>query len=213
MPNALPDRLDALPFFAGADAGVLAGCAGRALWRRYAPGQMLLDNEEASNHVHIVLSGSVRVLVHSACGRDVIFSERQAGDILGEIAALDDGPRTAKAIALLPTRTCALPAADFVAVVAASPAVSLRLLRVLAARFRLLTTRAAERDSLPVRLRLLAELLRMSRGRGEAAGRIVSPPPPSTSWRRGSGRGGRWCRARWPRWCGRACWRGPRAAW
>lgn len=194
MPNALPDRLDDLPFFAGADAAVLAGCGPRARWRRYAPGQVLLDEGDSSTQVHLILSGSVRVLVHSACGRDVIFSERQAGDILGEIAALDGGPRTAEATALLPTRTCALPAVDFVAVVAASPTVSLRLLRVLAARFRLLTVRAMERDALPVRLRLLAELLRMSRSRGGATigaadpasakvakgptSRIVTPPPP-----------------------------------
>lgn len=185
MPTVMPprpaDRLDEVPFLAGADPALLARHSRNAVWRNYAPGQVLMDSEDRTTQVHLILSGRVRVLVHSPCGRETILGEQEAGDVLGEIAALDGGPRTARAIAILQSRTCALPAPDFMALVAGSPVVGLRLLRLLAARFRLLNAQRLERDGLSVRLRLCAELLRMSRGRAggpQAASRIVSPPPP-----------------------------------
>ncbi len=174
-----PDRLDSLAFFEGADPALLARHAAAASWRAYAAGETVVDFDDPSTEVFLIASGAVRVAVRSAGGRELILNELRAGDIIGELAAIDGAPRSASLTAKVRTRLCALPAEVFLEIVFAAPPVCLRLLRCLSAKLRLQTERALEREALPVRQRLCAELLRLSRPRaaGEAA-RVVSPPPP-----------------------------------
>ncbi len=180
----MADRLEDLPFFAGADPALLAQHRHRASWRTYKPGEVVVDFDDPTSEVFLIASGAVRIAVRSAGGREVLLNEVGAGDIVGEIAAIDGAPRTANVTATVRSRLCALPAADFLAIVYASPAVCERLLRRLAGKLRLQTERALEREALSVRQRLCAELLRLSRPRpgavgvGEDVARVVSPPPP-----------------------------------
>ncbi len=185
------DRLASLAFFRGADPALLARFDRQAAWRGYGPGDVVLDFEDRTSEVHFIAAGCVRVVVRTPSGREVILNEVGAGDLIGELAAIDGAPRSANVTAVQRSRLCALPAAAFLEIVFASPPVCHRLLRRLAAWLRLRTERALEREALDVRLRLCAELLRLSRGRGgrpddappgEAGGdgcaRVVSPPPP-----------------------------------
>src|SRR5690606_4422378 len=73
---------------------------------------------------------------------------------------------------------CIVGAAVFREMLAASPMLSEKLMRLLAARVRDLNTRLLEHTVLDIRHRLYAELLRLSAPRPNAApARIVSPPP------------------------------------
>ncbi|MBV1797266.1 Crp/Fnr family transcriptional regulator [Siccirubricoccus sp. G192] len=182
MQPELPDRLAALPFFHGADPALLSGFDRQASWRSCGPGDVLLDFEDRSTEVQFVVSGLARVIIRTPSGREMILADLAAGELFGEIAAIDGRPRSANVTAITRSRICALPAATFLAIIHAVPPVCDRLLRLLAAKLRLQTERALERDALSVRLRLCAELLRLSREqRGKVsseAPRIVSPPPP-----------------------------------
>jgi CRP-like cAMP-binding protein len=64
------------------------------------PGQIVFARGDAGRNVYLVVSGSVRLSVFSADGRLLSFKHANAGDIFGEIAALDGGQRTADAVAL-----------------------------------------------------------------------------------------------------------------
>jgi CRP/FNR family transcriptional regulator, cyclic AMP receptor protein len=187
LPSAVvpAERLEDLPFFAGADPALLARHRHRATWRGYAPGEVVVDFDDPTTEVFLIASGTVRVAVRSAGGRELVLNEIGAGDIIGEIAAIDGAPRSANVTTTVRSRLCALPADAFLDIVYNSPAVCERLLRRLAAKLRLQTERALEREALSVRQRLCAELLRLSRprpaaggGAGEPAARVVSPPPP-----------------------------------
>jgi CRP-like cAMP-binding protein len=95
------------------------------------------------------------------------------------MAAIDGATRSASVTALHASRLCRMPGAAFLRLALASPAVALRLMRALTARLRLQDERMTELAVLPVRHRLAAELLRLSRPRGNGAiGRVISPPPP-----------------------------------
>jgi len=172
-------ELAAFPFFEGA-AAAAARLSEAGSWRVYAPGEAILDFEERSTDVFFVATGAVRVLLRSAGGRDIVLSELGAGSLFGEMAAIDGAPRSANVTAVVLTRVCRVPAALFMEVVCACPPVCRRLLRTLVARLRGQNERLLERATLPVHLRLCAELLRLSRERpGEASGeRLISPPPP-----------------------------------
>ncbi len=164
-------------FLAGSSDAVLNKLAGQVRWIDAAPDQTIAEFEDETTDVFLILQGNVRVLVRTADGkRTQILGDFATGDLVGEMSAIDNAPRSARIEALVRTRLCVVPAAVFLATVFASPSVSHRLMRLLAARIRGLNRRLLEVTALPIRLRLAAELLRLSRPRPDGS-RSVSPPP------------------------------------
>jgi CRP-like cAMP-binding protein len=169
-----------LPILRDAAPEALRRATERAAWRSYPAGALILDIEDTSSDVFFVVEGAVRVQVRTAGGRELILAELPVGEMFGEIAAIDGEPRTATVTATLPCRLCSLPAEAFLDAATSSPAACLALLRHTTRIFRRQNQRVVEREALPVRLRLCAELLRLSRPRAGATRpgeRIISPPP------------------------------------
>ena len=170
-----------LPILRDATPEAAARAATRATWRSFPAGALIMDIEDVTSDVFFVVEGAVRVQIRTAGGRELILAELQAGGMVGEIAAIDGEPRTATVTAMVPSRLCSLPADAFIDAATSSPAACLGLLRHTTRILRRQAQRVVEREALPVKLRLCAELLRLSRPRtgcvrpGE---RIVSPPPP-----------------------------------
>lgn len=185
-PAAEPSAITAkrildLPILRDATPAAAERAAARARWRSYPAGTLILDIEDRSSDVYFILEGKVRVQMRTPGGRELLLAELPAGGLIGEIAAIDGEPRTASCTAVLPSRLCILPADAFLEAACSSPAASLALLRHTTRILRRQAQRVLEREALPVRQRLCAELLRQSRprqgGAGEGGARIVSPPP------------------------------------
>src|ERR1022692_4651224 len=62
------------------------------------PGKILIREGDYSRFVLIILDGVVKVTGQVYGGRDALLSIRMAGDLVGEFAALDEGPRSASVI-------------------------------------------------------------------------------------------------------------------
>lgn len=165
-----------LPFFAGVPEEALATLAVRVRWHVYASGEVVVDSGDPTDEVFFVAEGAVRVVVRTALGYEAILNDLGAGSFFGELAAIDGVPRSANVTALQRTRVCAIPGPAFLEFALASPVAGQRLLRLLAARLRAKDERLLEFMALPVRQRLMAELLRLSRDRGNGE-RALSPPP------------------------------------
>ena len=165
-----------LPLFAGVPDEALAALAARSRWQVYAPGEVVVDSGDATDEVFFVAEGAVRVVVRTALGYEAILNDLGAGQFFGELAAIDGTARSANVTALQRTRLCAIPGPAFMDVVLSSPAAGLRLMRLMAERLRAKDERLLEIMALPVRQRLMAELLRLSRDRGGGE-RALSPPP------------------------------------
>jgi CRP/FNR family transcriptional regulator, cyclic AMP receptor protein len=176
--------LASLSFLQGADPAALTEAARLARCISLRPGEAAIGLGDTTNDVFLVADGAVRIVVHTRLGQEVIFGDLGPGELFGEMAAIDGAPRSASVTALSPTRLWRLPATAFLDLALRSPPVGRRLLRKLVDRLRIQDERTLELATLPVRLRLAAELLRLSRPRGakETAGggiseRVVSPPP------------------------------------
>jgi CRP-like cAMP-binding protein len=173
-------RLASISLFKDLDLD-LARYEARSSWRRFDPEEILVDFDEPSTDVYFLLSGEVRVLMSTASGKEVILGEMRAGDLFGELAALDGVKRSANVTALTRGEVCVMPATVFRELVFSSPAVADRLFRLLSARIRELNGRLMEHTVLDLRHRLYSELLRLSVPRAYGAGatgeRIVTPPP------------------------------------
>jgi CRP/FNR family transcriptional regulator, cyclic AMP receptor protein len=170
------ERLTRFPMFRDVDPALLADAARTARWRRVQPGEAVIDYDDSSDEVFLIISGTVRIAIHSASGQEVILGEIGAGEIFGEMAAIDGLSRSANVTAVHSSVLCCLPRAAFLDLLLKAPSAGLGLLRLLTARLRLLDARNVELAVLPVRHRLVAELLRLGRPREDGQLRI-SPPP------------------------------------
>ncbi|WP_236034039.1 Crp/Fnr family transcriptional regulator [Belnapia mucosa] len=164
--------------FRGLPEAQIAQLAAQVRWRWVDPGEAVLDYGDLSTDVFLVEDGSLRVLVRTPAGQEVFLSDVFAGELFGELAAIRGTPRSANVTALHRSRLCVIPATVFLTTILKSPDAALRLMRILTDRIRTQSDRLVELTVLPVRHRLYAELLRLSRRRGSGGERVISPPPP-----------------------------------
>jgi CRP/FNR family transcriptional regulator, cyclic AMP receptor protein len=170
-------RLTGIKLFKGLEID-LASFEGRANWRRFDPEEVLVDFDEPSTDVYLLLSGEVRVLMRTPSGKEVILHEMRSGDLFGELAALDGVPRSANVTALTRGEACVMPASVFKELLFSHQPVAERLFCLMASRIRELNARFMEQTVLDLRHRLYSELLRLSTPRQDRSGeRVITPPP------------------------------------
>ena len=164
-------------FLAGAPPDALNRFVARARWIDAKPNETVVEFGDATTDVFFVVQGSVRVFMRTADGEHTqILGDFVVGDLVGEMSAIDDAPRSARVEALVRTRLCVVSAAAFLDFAFAARSVGLYLMRLLTARIRGQNERLLEHTVLPTRLRVAAELFRLSRPRPDGIC-IVSPPP------------------------------------
>jgi CRP-like cAMP-binding protein len=150
----------------------------QSVWRRYEAKQQVLGYGDRGTDVFFVASGQVRALIRANGGREVILGDIGAGEFFGELAAIDNQPRSASVVAVTGAILGRMSASLFRATLRDHADACAQVLALLAARVRALDNRVNEFASLDVRHRLFAELLRLSRPDEIAPGRaLVSPPP------------------------------------
>jgi CRP-like cAMP-binding protein len=104
--------------------------------RRYPRGSLIVAEGDEGHDVLIVQSGAVKVITVATNGREVVLDVVHGGAVLGELSAVDGGPRSASAYALEPTEVLAITRASFEALLDQHPALARALLVVVAGRLR-----------------------------------------------------------------------------
>ncbi len=168
--------LEGIEILAALDAGDREALARRCRWRRFAEDEVIIDREQDSREVYLVVEGLVRVVDYSVQGREISFAEIGAGGCFGELAALDGQPRSAHVVAIATTRTASLPGTAFIELLRNSPDVSLALMTHLASVIRQSTGRIMDLSTLGAHNRIFAELLREAKPTG--GNRAIWSPAP-----------------------------------
>ncbi len=173
------DPLHAIDLLADLDTGERARVAQVCRFLRVRSGTRVIDDDSGNQHVLFVVQGRVRVIDETAGGRTVIYAEIAAGGFVGELAALDGGPRTAAVLAVTDCLVAMLPPSHFIDLLARHPPVALALLRRMVRIIREADTRITELSTVGAAGRLCRELLRRSRPIADAEGahRVVDPLP------------------------------------
>lgn len=102
-----------------------------APFRHFAAGEKIFLEEEVGSAMYMVRSGRVDVITYG-----IVLENVRAGGIFGEMALIDDAPRSAAAIAAEPTEVVAIDKPTFLAVVRADPQFALKVMGLLATRLR-----------------------------------------------------------------------------
>lgn len=148
-------------------------------WRRYGPNEQIIRYQDRTRDVYFIASGNVRATIYSASGKEVTFRDLNAGEIFGELSAIDAEPRTAYVVALTPTTVASLSAESFWEVLLTHPSVAAAAFKRLTRLIRLLCDRVVEFSTLPVRTRLHVELLRMAHQHMRSANSAAISPLPT----------------------------------
>src|SRR5262249_54879742 len=100
----------------------------RCRWRRYKPGQVIVDRDSTSREVFFVAEGAVRVVNYPLSGRAVAFADVGVGEYFGELAAIDGLPRTAGVRAITESLIGVLPGDAFLELLRTDAHVAFRIL-------------------------------------------------------------------------------------
>jgi CRP-like cAMP-binding protein len=125
------------------------------------PGQTILGFGTPSTEVYFLVKGRVQVALVSQAGREVILKTIGAGGLFGELAAIDERPRSTWIAALSAVELAVVPGQQFREALEEVPGAAFWVIRHLTAHVRYLTEKVFELNVLAVRTRLHCELLRL----------------------------------------------------
>ena len=132
----LADLLKAQSLFADCEQDELSDVLLRGHHRSFKAGQEIMAQGDDGDTLFIVLAGLARVSMVAANGREIVLDYAEPGTVLGEIAFLDGGERTASVHAIEPLEALCLSRGAFHEIVARHPGMALRLLQAMARRMR-----------------------------------------------------------------------------
>jgi CRP-like cAMP-binding protein len=138
------ERLHRIDFFSGVDLADLENLSRGIAVTTYAPGDRLFDAGEEGDAMYLVDSGKLAIFRVDDQGREQLFRTFSEGSIVGEIAVLDGGPRSASARADGPLTALVLRREMFRMYVQSRPQVIVAVLRELVEKNRF-TTGTVER--------------------------------------------------------------------
>ena len=147
--------------------------------RRYPKGSLVFADGDESHDVLIIQTGAVKVVAGAANGREVILDVLHAGELLGELSAVDDGPRSATVYALVATEVLVVERRDFRQRLAEHASIGTALLTVLARRLRGTSRRQLEFGSNDALGRLCQRVLDLGQryGHRDESGRVSVDVP------------------------------------
>jgi CRP-like cAMP-binding protein len=134
--------------------------------RAFRRGQVVFTAGDPGDTLVVVVSGRVKVVLHSADGGELTLTMVGPGEVLGDISVADGGPRSTDAETLADSRLLLVPQAAVRDVCARVPAAANALTGSLAATLRRLTESASDLVFLDLPRRVAKTLLSQPRGRG-----------------------------------------------
>lgn len=133
--DAYVATLARVPLFVDLGQRELQRLAAACAEREYAAGDVLVRQGDPGAGLFVIESGRVRVMRHEE-GSARELAVMGPGEVFGEMALLDEYPRSATVTAIEPTRVILLPVFDFRAALHEDGDISIRLLAVVSRRLR-----------------------------------------------------------------------------
>ena len=169
------ELLRTVPIFSELTDEDIVSLSRLAIRKRYAKDAVVFFENEEGDFFFMILDGRIKVTILGDDGREVILSLLGTGDFFGEMALLDNEPRSATAIAVEESELLSLHRTDFQGVIGDNLAISIALIKVLTARLRKANHQISTLALLDVYGRVARVILDMAReeGRRLKDGRIA----------------------------------------
>ena len=131
--------IENIPLFSGLAESDLAILSNHAVTRKFPINTIIISEGDTTDALYVILSGKVKAFLSDEHGKEVILDIVGPGGYFGEIAPLDDAPRSASVMTLEPSSFLIISKSDFRDCVAKNPDIAINLISELTHRIRMLT--------------------------------------------------------------------------
>ena len=125
----------------------------------FSAGQVIFLRDDPARDLFLVRKGRVRLSILSSEGRELSLVHATEGDVFGEIALLDGGPRTANATALTEVEALSLSRGALLTLMETRPRIAIAAITFLCGRLRTTDTKIEAIALYPIEARLARFLL------------------------------------------------------
>ncbi len=154
------------PFFQGLPEAVIELALIHFVTRTHPANQVILLENDWGGSVYFIIEGWVKIRTYNLEGKEVTLNIIGKGELFGEMAALDEAPRSTDVITLTTTVIGSMPAQDFLKLIQTEPLAGLRLSQLMARRLRQVNRRLRLRES-DSQSRVADTLLFLAEGQGK----------------------------------------------
>ncbi len=154
--------LSNIALFSGLSEADMAAISSLAVTRSFPKNTLVICEGDTSDSLYVVLSGKVKVFLSDEEGKEVTLNLQSAGEYFGELAILDEAPRSASVMTVEDTKLAVLSKAAFEKCMEQHATIALVIMRGLACRLRELTENVRSLALMDVYGRVARLLLDMS---------------------------------------------------
>jgi CRP/FNR family transcriptional regulator, cyclic AMP receptor protein len=145
-PN-LQELLKTTAFFANLPDASCRMALSHAVVRNHPANQMILLENDWGGSVYFVLEGWLKIRTYNVDGKEITLNIVGQGEIVGEMAALEQAPRSTDVLSLTPATIANIPAEDFVQLLKKEPLAGMKLAQLMGRRLRQVNRRLRLRES------------------------------------------------------------------
>jgi signal transduction histidine kinase len=167
------DSLRALPYFADLPDELLERVAAGSESVDLDSDIVIIEEGSQSEEMYVVVSGELVVTKRGAAEQDVTLARLSPGEVVGEIALLDQAPRTATVTTAMPTSVIRIPAASFGELLSDAQVVR-RMFRTVTSRLRGIEDTLRHEERMAALGKMAAQLMHELNNPAAAVGRSTS---------------------------------------
>ncbi|CUH46244.1 Crp/Fnr family transcriptional regulator [Ruegeria atlantica] len=136
-------------------------------------GQVLFEQGDEGDALYVISEGTLEVSFLAMSGRKLSLTLMKPGEVFGEIALFDSGPRTATIAAAEPSSVLRVRRRDVMDQIRQHPDLAVDMIRLAGLRMRWMGSQLNEQVFLPMPIRLARKLLHLSALQDDPAMRIT----------------------------------------
>ncbi len=152
-------NVDLFSGFEDQDIDVLVG---HAINKTFAKNTIIINEGDESDSLYVILSGTVKIFLSDEDGKEIILNTQGPNEYFGELALIDDAPRSASVMTLDDCKVSIILKRDFEKFISKNPEICFRLIRGLTKRLRRLTDNVKSLALMDVYGRVARTLIELS---------------------------------------------------
>ncbi len=138
--------------------------------KKYRKNNLIIFEEDEGQTLYIIRSGRVKISRINAAGEEVILAILGGADFFGELAIIDEGPRSATVTSLEEVELLSIRREDFFDLIHNFPSIAISLLRLMASRLRKTDAQLVSLSILDARGRVITTIISLAQDLGRIHG-------------------------------------------
>jgi len=129
-------QLQNIPLFSGLSSAELEEIVAITTKRSFPKNNVIINEGDETDSLYLIITGKVKVVLSDEDGKEITISILEPSDYFGELALIDDEPRSARVVTMEQCQFCVINQSDFNHVLDNNPGLVRNLLKGLSKRLR-----------------------------------------------------------------------------